>query len=96
MGLYSDLPENTRELYKGMIGEAARLKILCDELWADICENGKFEEWIKAGEAYERERDASKAYRDANRLYQAIIKDLESKLPTKSDKSGLFAKLGDD
>lgn len=94
--LYSIIPSNTRELYRHLIREAARLKVLCDELWEDIQKNGKFEEWIKAGEAYTRERDASKSYRDANRLYQSIIKDLESKLPAKSDKPKPFAKLDDD
>ena len=95
MNLYADLPENTKELYRGLIEEAARLKVLCNELWEDINENGKFETWVKAGESYERERDASKSYRDANRLYQSIIKDLESKLPTKTEKTNLFAKLDD-
>ena len=95
-GLYSDIPGNTRELYRGLILEAARLKVLCDELWADIKANGKFEEWIKAGESYQRERDASKSYRDANRLYQSIIKDLEAKLPPKTEKTDSFAKLDDD
>ena len=71
------------------------MKILCDDLWADIQKNGKFESWIKAGEEYERERDASKAYRDANRLYQAIMKQLDDKLPAKEEKSG-FRKLVDD
>ena len=94
--LYSYIPENTRELYRGVIREAARLKILCDELWDDINKNGKFEEWVKAGEAYQRERDASKSYRDANRLYQSIIKDLESKLPAKTEKPKAFSKLDDD
>lgn len=91
--LYADIPPNTRALYRGLILEAARLKVLCDELYEDIRVNGKFEDWVKGGEVYQRERDASKSYRDANRLYQSIIKDLETKLPDKVVKHDLFSKL---
>ena len=90
--LFDGVPANKLEALSGIIAEAARLKVLCDDLWADIQENGKFELWIKAGEEYQRERDASKAYRDANRLYQAIMKQLDDKLPAKEDKTG-FKKL---
>lgn len=93
--LYAEIAGNTRELYRGLIEEAARLKVLCDELWSDIQENGKFEDWQKGDVVYQRERDASKSYRDANRLYQSIIKDLETKLPPKSEKTG-FAKIDED
>lgn len=92
--LFDGMPDNKKAALLGIITEAARLKVLCNDLWLDIQKNGKFETWIKAGEEYERERDASKAYRDANRLYQSIMKELESKLPEK--KNSGFGKLGDD
>lgn len=95
LGLFEGIPQNKIESLDGILHEAARLKCLCNDLWEDLKKNGKFEVWIKAGEEYERERDASKAYRDANRLYQSIMKEIDSKLPAKEKKTG-FDKLDDD
>lgn len=93
--IYSELPESTREFFDGLFHEAARLRVLCDEYFEDIQKNGKFEPYERGGMTYERERECSKAYRDTDRLYQALIKTLDDKLPKEETKSG-FSKIDDD
>lgn len=40
--LYKNIPENQKKLTEGLIIQAARLRILLDEMWIDITENGDY------------------------------------------------------
>ena len=93
--LYKDIPENKRKLVEGLLEQAAKLRVSLNDLWEQIQEVGRFEEWTKAGETYTRENDISKAWTNLDRSYQAIIRQLNDNLPAKEKASG-FSKLGDD
>jgi len=82
--VYKNLPSGKMAIAQGLIAEAARLRVLCNLLWADIEANG-MTEWFRQSddqEAYERERPAARQYMTANKNYQAIIKQLNDMVPT--------------
>lgn len=82
--VYKNLSAGKKAVAQGLIAEAARLRVLCDLLWADIEENGMTEMFRQSEdqEAYERERPAARQYMTANKNYQAIIKQLDGMVPT--------------
>lgn len=84
--VYKDLPQGKKAIAQGLIAEAARLRVLCDILWADIEENGLVEMFAQSEdqEPYERERPAARQYLTANKNYQAIIKQLDTMVPIDS------------
>jgi len=67
----------------GLITQAARLRVLLDELWIDISENGDYELFTQSEkvEPYERERPAAKLYNTRDQTYQRVIKQLTDLLP---------------
>lgn len=82
--VYKNLSAGKKAVAQGLIAEAARLRVLCDQLWADIEENGMTEMFHQSEdqEAYERERPAARQYLTANKNYQAIMKQLDGMVPT--------------
>lgn len=67
--LFKDIPENKKKAVQGLIIQAARLRVLLDEMWMDISENGDYELFSQSEKQapYERERPVAKLYnsRDA-------------------------------
>lgn len=66
-----------------MIIQAARLRVLLDEMWIDITENGDYSLFSQSEkqEPYERERPVAKLYNSRNDSYQRIIKQLADLVP---------------
>lgn len=81
--LYQNIPENQKKLVEGLIIQAARLRVLLDEMWIDISENGDYELFSQSEkqEPYERERPVAKLYNSRNDSYYRIIKQLSDILP---------------
>lgn len=81
--LYKDMPENQKKLTEGLIVQAARLRVLLDEMWVDITENGDYDLFSQSDkqEPYERERPAAKMYNSRNDSYCRILKQLSEILP---------------
>lgn len=81
--LYEGIPDNKKKAVEGLITQAARLRILLDEMWVDITENGDYNLFSQSEsqEPYERERPVAKLYNSRNDSYQRIIKQLSDLLP---------------
>lgn len=81
--LYKDIPENQKKLTEGLITQAARLRVLLDEMWVDITENGDYDMFSQSDkqEPYERERPVAKMYNSRNDSYCRILKQLSDILP---------------
>lgn len=88
--LYKEIPENKKKIVEGLIIQAARLRILLDEMWIDITENGDYEMFSQSKEQvpYERERPIAKLYNARNDSYYRIIKQLSDFLPEKNEPGG--------
>lgn len=85
--LYRDIPENKKKAVEGLIIQAARLRVLLNEMWEDITNNGDYNLFSQSDkqEPYERERPVAKLYNARNDSYLRIIKQLTDFLP--EDKS---------
>lgn len=81
--LYKNIPENQKKLTEGLIVQAARLRVLLDEMWVDITENGDYDLFSQSDkqEPYERERPVAKMYNSRNDSYCRILKQLSDILP---------------
>lgn len=81
--LFKDVPKNKLKTAEGLIIQAARLRILLDEMWIDITENGDVELFSQSEkqEPYERERPIAKLYNSRDQSYQRIIKQLTDLIP---------------
>lgn len=95
--IFKDLPPNQLAVVRGLIDQAARLRIMQDELWADIEKNGRTELFAQSADAvpYDRERPAVKQFQTAAKNYQAAIKQLVELAPPSQRKSKLKALLDD-
>lgn len=84
--LFKDIPENRMKSVEGLIIQAARLRILLNENWNDIAENGDYEMFSQTekAEPYERERPVARLYNTRDKTYQGIIKQLTEMLPEES------------
>ena len=91
--IYKGLPPNKFAIAKGLIIEAARQRVLCDEAWRDIQENGRVELFSQSPDTdpYERERPAVRQFMNADKNYLAIIKQLDAWTPESKGKSKLAA-----
>lgn len=85
--LYRNIPENQKRLTEGLIVQAARLRVLLDEMWIDITENGDYDLFSQSEkqEPYERERPVAKMYNSRNDSYCRIIKQLSDILPDEKE-----------
>ena len=80
--IYKGLPPKQFALAQGLIAEAARLRVRCNQLWTDLQEKGEVELFSQGDQdPYERERPASRIYTAANKSYQSIIKQLNDMIP---------------
>lgn len=81
--LFKGIPEPQREIVKGLITQAARLRILLDDNWKDILENGEYEKFRQSENQlpYDRKRPIVENYDNRDKTYQSIIKQLTDLLP---------------
>lgn len=97
--LFKEIPPNRKKMVEGLITQAARLRILLDEMWIDISEHGDYELFSQSEkqDPYERERPVAKLYNARDGAYQKIINQLVSYLPDESkDKAKKDALDGSD
>lgn len=92
--LFFSVPKDQLALAEGLITQAARLRILLDDNWKDILENGEYEKFQQSENLapYDRKRPIVEAYDNRDRTYQSVMKQLNDLLP-KSDKEDKKKKL---
>lgn len=95
--VYKNLPANKKAIAQGLIAEAARLRVLLNQLWEDIQANGLTEAFSQSEDVdpYQRERPAARQYFAADKAYQTIIKQLDGMIPldTPGEKDSKLGKL---
>lgn len=81
--LFVGIPGAQLKLAEGLITQAARLKILLDDNWMDILENGEYEKFSQSESQvpYDRRRPIVDNYDARDKTYQSIINQLNSMLP---------------
>lgn len=86
--LFKSIPKNRLNTVEGLIVQAARLRVLLDEMWIDISENGDVEMFAQSEkqDPYERERPIAKLFNSRDLSYQRIMKQLTDLIPP--DKEG--------
>lgn len=87
--LFKSIPKNQLDVAEGLITQAARLRILLDDNWKDILENGEYEKFSQSKDQvpYDRKRPIVENYDNRDKTYQSIIQQLTELLPrSKPDK----------
>lgn len=88
--IFDKIPRDKLNVVEGLITQAARLRILLDDNWKDIIENGEYEKFKQSENqiAYDRKRPIVENYDNRDKTYQSIIKQLTDLLPQneKTDK----------
>lgn len=87
--LFKEIPKNQLDVVEGLITQAARLRILLDDNWKDILENGEYEKFSQSENQvpYDRKRPIVENYDNRDKTYQSIIQQLTELLPrSKPDK----------
>lgn len=86
--IMKDVPADELDTNKGLIEQAARLKVLLDDNWRDILENGEYEKFSQSESQlpYDRKRPIVENYDNRDKTYQSIIHQLTSLIPKESDK----------
>ncbi|GEM02990.1 hypothetical protein HHA03_25220 [Halolactibacillus halophilus] len=81
--LFKNIPKDQLDVAEGLIIQAARLRILLDDNWKDILENGEYEKFSQSENQvpYDRKRPIVENYDNRDKTYQAIIKQLTDLLP---------------
>ncbi|WP_277674553.1 helix-turn-helix domain-containing protein [Piscibacillus halophilus] len=81
--LFQDIPKNQLDVAEGLITQAARLRILLDDNWKDILENGEYEKFSQSENQvpYDRKRPIVENYDNRDKTYQSVIKQLTELLP---------------
>src|SRR5699024_2726588 len=81
--LLSHIESHQMQRRSGLITQAARLRVLRDEMWADIRHGGGYELFsqYEKVEPDERERRVAKLYKSRDQSYQKVIKQLVELLP---------------
>ena len=89
--LFKDIPPSKLKVVEGLIIQAARLRVLLNEMWMDISENGDYEMFSQSDktEPYERERPVARLYNTRDQSYQRVIKQLTDLLPEGNNKKKL-------
>ena len=85
MELFDHLDEKELKTIDGLLIEAARLRILCDESFEEILVSGETELVKNAHGVRERQRDISKVYSQRTAAYSALIKTISKLFPQQSD-----------
>jgi len=86
--LFKEIPPSKLKVVEGLIIQAARLRVLLNEMWMDISENGDYEMFSQSDktEPYERERPVARLYNTRDQSYQRVIKQLTDLLPEGNNK----------
>lgn len=84
--LYSDIEKNRRLTVKGLIDEAAYMRITLTELKEEIDKNGPIDEMPQGEYSILREHPALKSYNTMVQRYSSIIKQLTDLLPKEVQK----------
>lgn len=81
--LFKDIPKNQLNVAEGLIIQAARLRVLLDDNWKDILENGEYEKFSQSESQvpYDRKRPIVDNYDNRDKTYQSIINQLTDLLP---------------
>ncbi|HEO6358209.1 hypothetical protein ACMYSZ_03605 [Streptococcus agalactiae] len=81
--LFKDIPEDKMQITDGLFTQAARLRILLNDMWIDISKNGDYELFSQSEsqQPYERERPVAKLYNARDASYHRVIKQLIDMLP---------------
>ena len=81
--IFNKIPRDKLSLVEGLIIQAARLRVLLDDNWKDIIENGEYEKFRQSENqiAYDRKKHIVENYDTRDKTYQAIIKQLTDLLP---------------
>jgi hypothetical protein len=87
--IYAGLTPDEAKVCEGLIIQAARLRIMLDDMWQDICEHGDVEEFSQSPDLdpYERQRPVAQLFNTRDKNYQTIIKQLCDRLPEDSEKA---------
>jgi hypothetical protein len=95
--IFKDIPPLKLKVVEGLIVQAARLRILLDDMWEDICQNGDYELFTQSEkiDPYERERPVAKLYNSRDQAYQRVIKQLTDLLPDDVDKEEIKRSVDD-
>ncbi|AMG48609.1 hypothetical protein AL523_01830 [Enterococcus gallinarum] len=90
--LFKCIPKNKLDTVDGLIIQAARLRVLLDEMWIDISINGDVEMFCQSEkqEPYERERPTAKLFNSRDLSYQRIMKQLTDLIPPEKEGGGSF------
>lgn len=94
--LFKDIPKNQLDVAEGLIIQASRLRVLLDDNWRDILENGEYEKFSQSKDQipYDRKRPIVENYDSRDKTYKDIIKQLNEMLPqTKTTKSSARDRL---
>lgn len=85
-GVLQNIPDETMNTLDGLITQAARLKILLDDNWKDIAENGEYELFSqsKNQRPYERKRPIVETYDNRDRTYKEIMNQIYDLIPANS------------
>lgn len=78
---FKGIPKNQLDVAEGLITQAARLRILLDDNWKDILENGEYEKFSQSENQipYDRKRPIVENYDNRDKTYQSIIKQLTNR-----------------
>lgn len=81
--VFKNIPKDKKTVVDGLIWQAARLRIMLDDMWGDIKTNGDTEQFSQSEKTdpYERERPVARLYNTRDKNYQTIIKQLVDLLP---------------
>lgn len=79
----ADVPTKQMQTVDGLITQAARLRILLDDNWKDIAENGEYEMFSQSANQipYERKRPIVETYDNRDKTYKEIMKQLHELVP---------------
>lgn len=86
---FKDMPKDTKAVCEGLITQAARLRILLDDMWKDIAENGDTERFCQSEgqEPYDRERPVARLFNARDKNYKDVMKTLVDLLPKNTTES---------
>ena len=81
--IFKSIPKNQLDVAEGLIIQAARLRVLLDDNWKDILENGEYEKFSQSENQvpYDRKRPIVENYDNRDKTYQSTIKQLTDLLP---------------
>ncbi len=81
--VFAGLSDDEGAVCEGLMVQAARLRVLLDDAWADISEKGDVEMFTQSPDApaYERQRPVAQLYNTRDKNYQTIIRQLIDRIP---------------